>query len=284
MSDKLNGILLINKPANITSFGVIAKLRKSLNIKKIGHSGTLDPNATGLLVIMIGQSTKLLPYLDYQDKTYEFSMKLGIKTSTGDVWGEVIEKAEIPHITNKDIIDVFKSFIGEYQQLPPMVSAIKINGKKLYEYARENIEVTRQSRVVQIKKLDFITNEVNKIKGVVVCSKGTYVRTLCEDIAKRLNTVGTMTSLNRLKIGELSLASAYTIEMVDQGDYNLLNAKTVLKDYELIKYDKIEDILNGKKILLDTNSDIVAIEYDNDVIAIYKRERENLFRCDRGLW
>ena len=112
MSDKLNGILLINKPANITSFGVIAKLRKSLNIKKIGHSGTLDPNATGLLVIMIGKATKLLPYLDYQDKTYAFSMKLGIKTNTGDIWGEITEQAAIPNIIDSEIIDVFKTFVA----------------------------------------------------------------------------------------------------------------------------------------------------------------------------
>jgi len=284
MSDKLNGILLINKPANITSFGVIAKLRKSLNIKKIGHSGTLDPNATGLLVVMIGKATKLLPYLDYQDKTYTFTMKLGLQTDTGDTWGDITEQAPIPMINDQEIIDVFKTFIGNYQQMPPMVSAIKINGKKLYEYARANIEVARQSRTVMIKELTFSSYKDKEIYGTVVCSKGTYVRTLCEDIAKRLNTLGTLTRLNRVKIGDLSLANAYTLEQIDKGEYQLLNAKDVLKEYELIKYDNITDVFNGKPILIDAKADTVAIEYNDDIIAIYKRERENLFKCDRGLW
>ena len=150
MSDKVNGILLIDKPTDITSFGVVAKVRRKLHIKKIGHTGTLDPNATGLLILLIDKATKLLPYVDYHDKTYEFTMKLGLKTATGDIWGDVIANRNITDIDQDEIDKIAKSFIGVYEQIPPMVSAIKVNGKKLYEYAREDKIIDRKTRSVNL--------------------------------------------------------------------------------------------------------------------------------------
>jgi tRNA pseudouridine55 synthase len=284
MGDKLNGILLIDKPTDITSFGVVAKVRKKLQIKKIGHTGTLDPNATGLLILLIDKATKLLPYVDYHDKTYEFTMKLGIKTTTGDIWGDVIANKDITDIDQKEIEQIAMSFIGPYDQLPPMVSAIKVDGKKLYEYAREDKTIERKTRSVNILSLSLVKLAKDQWQGRVTCSKGTYIRTLCEDIAEKCNNIATMSSLRRTSIANISVDQAYTLTDLEKGDFKLLDPKTVLVDYKFINYDKLDDIYNGRDIYLDITEDSVFIENNDELLALYQRQDDNRFHCIRGLW
>ena len=280
----MNKILLIDKPTDITSFGVIAKVRKKLQIRKIGHTGTLDPNATGLLILLIDKATKLLPYLDYHDKTYEFTLELGIKTATGDIWGDVIAKKEIIDIDQDEINIVAQSFIGSYDQLPPMVSAIKVNGKKLYEYAREDQVIERKKRSVNILSISLEKISINKWQGKVTCSKGTYIRTLCEDIAERCGNVATMSSLRRISIASINVDNAYSLDEVENNNYQLLDPKTLLADYKFINYDKLDDIYNGRDIFLDIKEDSVFIEKEGNLLALYQKDKDNRFHCVRGLW
>ena len=185
----MDGILVINKPKGYTSHDVVNCLRKALNTKKIGHTGTLDPNATGVLPILVGTATKLSKYLIEHDKTYIATVKLGEKTETGDSEGTVI-KQDLGILTRKitegEIKNVLNSFKGKQQQIPPMYSAIKINGKKAYEYARKGQEVKIEPREIEIYDIRFISKDNLEITFEVSCSKGTYIRTLCESIAEKL--------------------------------------------------------------------------------------------------
>ena len=284
MSDKVNGILLIDKPTDITSFGVVAKVRRKLHIKKIGHTGTLDPNATGLLILLIDKATKLLPYVDYHDKTYEFTMKLGLKTATGDIWGDVIANRNITDIDQDEIDKIAKSFIGVYEQIPPMVSAIKVDGKKLYEYAREDKIIDRKTRSVNILSLSLIKMTKDEWQGKVTCSKGTYIRTLCEDIAEKCNNIATMSSLRRTSIANINVEQAYTLDDIESGNFELLDPKTILDEYKFINYDKLDDVYNGRDIYLDIKEDNVFIENNGELLALYQRQDDDRFHCVRGLW
>ena len=176
----MDGVIIINKQKNFTSHDVVNVIRKKLNIKKVGHTGTLDPNATGVLPILVGKATKISKYLIEHDKTYIATIKLGEKTDTGDNEGQVIEEKLVPpDLKKEDINNVLQSFLGKQKQVPPMYSAIKINGKKLYEYAREGKEVKIEAREIEIYKIQLLEYKNSKIKFEVECSKGTYIRTLC---------------------------------------------------------------------------------------------------------
>lgn len=199
----MNGILVIDKPAGYTSHDIVSKIRKELNIKKVGHTGTLDPLATGVLPILLGNGTKLSKYLINHDKEYIATIKLGEKTDTGDIEGEIIEQKEVKKNSENELIKILETCKGKQEQIPPMYSAIKINGKKLYEYARngEKVEVPpRKIEIYDIKLLEY--NEIN-LKFKVSCSKGTYIRSLCEEIAEKLGTVGTMSALQRTKVRKI---------------------------------------------------------------------------------
>lgn len=196
----MNGILVVNKPAGYTSHDIVSKIRKELNIKKVGHTGTLDPLATGVLPILLGNGTKLSKYLMNHDKEYIATIKLGEKTDTGDIEGKVIEQKEVEVFSKEQVIQALESFIGKQKQIPPMYSAIKINGKKLYEYARNGETVEVQAREIEIYSIELLHYHKNEIKFRVACSKGTYIRSLCEDIATKLDTVGTMSALQRTQV------------------------------------------------------------------------------------
>lgn len=185
----MNGILIVNKPQNFTSQDVVSKVKKILNEKKAGHTGTLDPLATGVLPVLLGNSTKLSKYLIEHDKVYVAKIKLGQRTDTGDIEGKVIEEKSVPEISVEKIKKVLESFLGKGQQIPPMYSAIKINGKKLYEYARNGESVEVPPRNIEIYSIKLLEIEEKQIKFEVSCSKGTYIRTLCENIAETLGTV-----------------------------------------------------------------------------------------------
>ena len=189
----MNGLIVINKESGITSQGVVSKVKKILNEKKVGHIGTLDPMAEGVLPILVGSYTKISIYLTQHDKTYIATIKFGIKTDTADSEGNIVEEKEvnIKNITKEDFNIILKSFLGESMQMPPKYSAIKINGKKLYEYARNNVEVEIMPRKITIYDIEALNIDgmQNELVFKVSCSKGTYIRTLCEDISNKINTV-----------------------------------------------------------------------------------------------
>ena len=199
----MDGILLVNKEKGWTSNDVVQKIKKIVKIK-VGHTGTLDPLATGVLPLLIGKGTSLSKYLINHDKIYIATIKLGKKTETGDSEGKVIEEKEIPTkvLTKEYVENVLSQFVGKQSQIPPMYSAIKVNGKKLYEYARSGKKIEVKAREIEIYAIDLIevSNKNNEITFRVHCSKGTYIRSLCEDIAEKLNTVGFMKELTRIKV------------------------------------------------------------------------------------
>ena len=269
----MDGVIIINKQKNFTSHDVVNVIRKKLNIKKVGHTGTLDPNATGVLPILVGKATKISKYLIEHDKTYIATIKLGEKTDTGDSEGQVIEEKLVPtDLKKEDINNVLQIFLGKQKQVPPMYSAIKINGKKLYEYAREGKEVKLEAREIEIYKIQLLEYKNSKIKFEVECSKGTYIRTLCEDIAKKLGTVGYMeelqrTKVNNFKIGDSVLLDDITLENVEE---NLIKIEEVFKEKDKIELDnkKLELFLNGVKLTYDLPKDIYRIYNNKQFIGI----------------
>lgn len=211
----MNGIINIYKEAGFTSFDVVAKMRGILKIKKIGHTGTLDPDATGVLPVCIGNGTKLVELLADHDKEYVAELKLGIVTDTQDLSGTILEESEV-NFTDKQIQEAVESFIGEGMQIPPMYSAIKVNGKKLYELAREGKEIERKARPVCFHEIEILAIELPIVKLRVVCSKGTYIRTLCHDIGQKLGCGASMKSLERTRVGDFRIEEALTLKQLEQ--------------------------------------------------------------------
>ena len=213
----MDGIIVINKLKNCTSHDVVRKAKKILN-EKVGHTGTLDPNATGVLPLLVGKGTQISKYLINHDKTYEAVLKLGEKTDTADVEGQIIETKELQpsSLEKENVKKVLKSLIGKQEQIPPIYSAIKVNGKKLYEYARSGQNVEIESRTIEIYNLELIKIENQEITYKVYCSKGTYIRTLCEQIAEKLGTVGYMKELKRTQVGEFKIENSLTIGQLEK--------------------------------------------------------------------
>ena len=267
----MNGLIVINKLINWTSRDVVNKLNKLLNTKKIGHTGTLDPIAEGVLVCLVGKYTKLGNLLTSIDKEYVAEIKLGLKTDTLDITGEVIEQKEF-QVTKDQIAKVFKEFPKRYRQTVPLYSAVKIQGKRLYAYAHQNQKVDLPQREVQIYALELLDFHDDIIKFKVKVSKGTYIRSLIQDICTNLNTYGTMQSLVRTKQGKFNIENAFTLENVEKGQYKLLNVKEFL-DYPIIELndEEYKIIDNGHKIENKwqiTNK--VIFTYQNKDIAIYE--------------
>lgn len=269
----IDGILIIDKPEGITSFDVVAKVRKAIKTKKVGHTGTLDPLATGVLVVCVGKATKLVTYLTAENKTYDVEMQFGIKTDTGDITGEIIERSDVK-IDLSTLNNKIKKFVGKQKQVPPMYSAIKVNGKKLYELAREGIEIERKSRDIEIYDISNIALENDKLKFCVSCSKGTYVRTLCEDIAKELGTCGTMTALRRVKTGEFDLSQSVKIEEISEDKIISIEK---LFDKKINVSRLMKPLINGEKIPMDMPDGLYNLYADN-YIGIGKIEQKYLQR------
>lgn len=272
----MDGIVLINKEKNCTSRDVVNQVSKILKTKKIGHTGTLDPIATGVLVLCIGKATKLVEVITSYDKEYEAEVILGIKTDTKDITGKIL-KEEKAIISKENIEDCLKKMIGTYNQTVPIYSAVKINGKKLYEYARNNEEIELPKRKVTIKELKLIsdiTYEKEKTKFKIKChvSKGTYIRSLIEDIATNLNTIGTMENLKRTKQGNFQIASANTIQDIENNKFKIYSIEEILEKFYKIEMtdDLYFKIKNGSIIKNNYNHDIVAFTKNDKVIAIYK--------------
>lgn len=283
----MQGVLAIYKPEKYTSHDVVAIVRRQSGIKKVGHTGTLDPMATGVLIVCIGKATRIIEYLESDEKVYVCTMKLGFATDTLDIWGNIIETADeekVNGITNEDIESVMSKYRGIIAQVPPKYSALKVNGKKLYEYAREGKDVDIKPRQVNIKSLDLIEFNDGIIKFKVRCSKGTYIRTLCDDIGKDLGTLGVMTSLIRTENGKFSLDDAISIEKIKTMSPVEIQKNLKSIDYPL-KMDKIIvdkrskiDLIDGKKIKF--NGDIMDVSrnlpknnlIDNEKFKIYSED------------
>lgn len=210
----MDGIFNLYKPAGFTSNDAVAVIRKILNMKKVGHGGTLDPDATGVLPVFTGAATRLLEFAVEGRKEYVAEFRLGIKTDTGDVSGKTVATEDVPEFSHADLEQVLQKFLGRQKQVPPMYSAIKIGGKKLYQYARKGEEVERAARDIEIYALEILGFNLPDLRLRVECSKGTYIRTLGEDIAVALGTVGTMKKLVRTKVGRFALADSHTLDEI----------------------------------------------------------------------
>ena len=272
----MDGNLLINKEKNYTSRDIVNIISKELNTKKVGHTGTLDPIATGVLVICVGSSTKLVEYLTSTYKEYEAEIVLGIKTDTGDITGNILKEEKVK-IEKEQIEKVLKNMTKEYYQTVPIYSAVKVNGKKLYEYARNNESVDLPKRKVDIKELELISNityynnkTIFKIRTLV--SKGTYIRSLIEDIASSLNTIGTMKNLVRTKQGDFNLKDCYTIEDIKNNKYNFITKEEALKNFYTVEVDEYleKKIKNGCILNNIYNKDLILFKKDGKILATYK--------------
>lgn len=277
----MNGIIVINKEKNLTSRDIVNKACKYLKTKKIGHTGTLDPIATGVLVLCVGKATKLVETITSYDKEYIAEVILGLKTDTLDITGNVI-KEEKASFSKAKIEKSLTKMLGIYEQTVPIYSAIKVNGKKLYEYARNNEEVVLPTRKVEIKKLELledITYTDDKTIFKIKCSvtKGTYIRSLINDLANSLNTIGTMSSLIRTKQGNFILEDANTLDDLKNNKFKLFTIEEVLDGFPKIEvndnlYSKIK---NGALLKNNYNQDIIAFTKSKKVIAIYKKYDKN---------
>lgn len=272
----MDGIILIDKEKGVTSRDVVNKVIKKLNIKKVGHTGTLDPLATGVLVICVGRATKLVNYLTSKDKEYIASVRLGLLTDTLDVTGNIIKEQPVK-LSDEDIKIAINNMKKTYMQQVPIYSAVKVNGKKLYEYAREGIAIDLPKKEVTIHSIELMSNikRLNgKIDFTIRCkvSKGTYIRSLINDLANSLGTVGIMTNLRRVKQGNFSIDDCICIDNLSKENiipiiYVLNNIDKVIAD-ELLK----KDILNGKIVDNKYNKEkILFVDKDNKALAIYKK-------------
>ncbi len=217
-----SGLILVNKPVGITSFKLVHIIRKKLNVKKTGHCGTLDPLASGLMIVLVGKYTKLQDKFMKQDKVYHATIRLGLKTDSGDLDGKIISQSDFSHVTKELIGQVCKSFIGKIKQIPPMYSALKVNGQKLYELARKGITVERKPREITIYSIDLTDYQKDNFSIRVKCSSGTYIRTLAEDIGKKLNADTVLINLIREEIGNYKLSDALNIDDIKENDNSCL--------------------------------------------------------------
>lgn len=270
----MDGILIVNKPKNCTSHDVVYKVKKITN-QKVGHTGTLDPMATGVLPLLIGKGTLCSKYLIEHDKIYKATIQLGEKTTTADQEGEVIEEQEIANnaLEPQYVTKRLKEFLGKQIQTPPMYSAIKVNGKKLYEYARKGQNVEVPKREIEIYEIELlnIDKQNKKIEYKVHCSKGTYIRSLCEDIAEKLGTIGYMAELERLKVGKFILKNAVSIDDLEKENIekNIITIEEIFKNNEKINLTrkKLELFLNGVQITYDSTDGVYKIYCENKFIG-----------------
>ena len=273
-----NGILIVNKPSGITSRDVVNIVGKTLNTKKVGHTGTLDPMATGVLVLCLGNALKVCELITANDKEYIAKVILGIETETLDTTSPIINTKKT-NITKEEIEKVLNSFKGSYLQEVPKYSAVKINGKKLYEYAREGKEIELPKKMVTIYDIQLISdityyNDTTTFYIKTTVSKGTYIRSLIRDIGYKLNTYGCMDSLERTRQGIFNIDNSYTLEEIKNNNYKLLSIEKSLPNIPLVEVDNktLFKIKNGVKLKKFFDGDMAIIKDKNKVVAIYKND------------
>lgn len=280
----MDGILLINKPAGYTSHDIVGIVRKKLHTKKVGHCGTLDPDATGVLVVCVNKATKAIQFLMSDTKFYRATLSLGKSTDTYDASGKVLEEKEVGTLSENQVIDVLNSFMGKSKQKPPIYSAIKVNGKKLYEYARNGEEVEIKERDIEIMMIKMISFSNNEIVFDVKCSKGTYIRSLCVDIAQKLGYPGHMSHLERRQAGHFSIEDCITLEQLEKGDYTLHSIEEALGDYPKLKLEDPTIVYHGKQIKSNLTGKIAIYDNHNKILAIYESTGTGYLKNVRGLW
>lgn len=281
------GIIVIQKEKGFTSHDVVAKLRGILHMKKIGHTGTLDPDATGVLPVALGKGTKLVDLLTDKEKTYEAVLHLGITTDTQDMSGTILEEKTVD-ITEDEVREALASFVGEQLQVPPMYSALKVNGKKLYELAREGKTVERKARPVCFYEIEPLEMKLPLVKIRVTCSKGTYIRTLCHDIGQKLGCGGCMEELLRSKVGRYSLSESHTLSEVEAAVADgtissmIYPVEQVLADYPALYADSYGDRLlqNGNPL----SDNLVNPQHKDGWVRMYASDGTftGIFQWDKG--
>lgn len=292
----MDGLIIINKENNMTSHDVVNRIRKIMKTKRVGHFGTLDPAATGVLVICLNEATKLGQFLEYDSKTYQARILLGKETDTLDMMGNIIEEKEVDELDNDEVDRVINSFLGKSRQIPPIYSAIKVKGKKLYEYARNNQEVKIEPRDIEIYEIKrtseiVINNHQAEFDIIVKVSKGTYIRSLAKDLANKLGYPGLLKSLVRTRSGIFDISEAYTIKDVEDGNYKIIPILLAINDYhKLDDEDSINKARNGMKIsfnkVKETFGEVpfkVAVVNKDKLVAIYALDEENMcYKVVRG--
>ncbi len=275
--------MLIDKEAGITSRHLDNLISHKLGAKKVGHLGTLDPFATGLLIIGVNKGTKAFPYIDDAIKTYEASLKLGEATSSGDKDGEITAKKEVPSLSKASIEEAFASFLGDSLQTPPMTSAIKIDGKPLYKLAHKGEEISRSPRPIHVYSLDLLSFDQETIIFIATVSKGTYIRVLGEDIAKKLGTFGHLLSLRRLSIGDIGVKEAKKAEEITPADLKDVAPCIALPQ---IAVDDNEDkkARNGLPLRLNSHQPRVLLTHRGAAVSVYRLTADGLYRAERGLF
>ena len=288
----VNGIINVYKEKGFTSFDVVAKMRGIFHQKKIGHTGTLDPDAEGVLPVCLGKATKVCDLLTDKDKEYKAVLLLGQETDTQDITGTVLNHAEVT-VTEEEVKNAILSFVGEYEQVPPMYSALKVNGQKLCDLARKGITVERKSRPVKIHQIEIISIQLPEVEMIVSCSKGTYIRTLCDDIGKKLGCFGCMKSLLRTKVDRFLLENTYKlseleelVKLPEEKWQFLAPVDIVFHKYQSItaKEEARKLVINGNRIPIDMLSDfseskmqetVRLYDSDNKFIGLYTYLDEN---------
>lgn len=284
-----NGFLLVDKESGYTSRDVCNIIAKIFNANKVGHAGTLDPFATGLLIVGINKATKALSYIEGQYKTYEATLLLGSKTSSGDHTDEIIEEKEVPEFNEKDIKNIFQSLIGSIEQTVPITSAVHVNGRKLYQYAHLNQEVELPKRTIEIKELELISFNKKEITFKTTVSKGTYIRVLGETIAEKLSTVGHLVSLRRTKILDIDVDKATKVKELKEE--NLFPIADIVKEFlptvTLSIPSEIKKARHGGKLSLKLFKErfdtFGVLDPQNHLIAIYKYSELGYYECNRGI-
>ena len=291
----IHGVLNIYKEKGYTSHDVVARLRRIVGQKKIGHTGTLDPEAEGVLPVCLGKATKLCDLLTNKDKTYEAVLLLGISTDTQDTTGKILEEKNTADLREEAVREVVLSFEGEYDQIPPMFSALKVGGKKLYELARDGKEVERKPRHVQIYRIRILQIDLPRVRMEVTCSKGTYIRTLCHDIGEKLGCGGCMESLLRTRVERFGVAESLRIseveQLMDEGTLqeHMIKADEMFPDYQKVYLtpEASAAVRNGNSFRLGDviwiselsgfqNAERVRVyDEERNFIAVYEFEKEN---------
>ena len=269
----MNGILIVNKSEGFTSRDVVNKLSKIFNTKKIGHTGTLDPIAKGVLVVVIGKYTKLCEDLTQTFKEYIATFKLGILTDTLDITGKILDEKDVT-VTEEEIRNVIASYKCVYDQEVPIYSSVKINGRKLYDYARNGENVVLPKRNGDIKNIEVIDIKKDIVKIKCLVSKGTYIRSLIRDIGSSLNTFATMTDLIRIKQGIFDIRDSYTLEDIENGNYKLIDIEDVMDIYVIENDTYLKDVTNGVKLKLDIENEYILFKHEGNNIALYKKDND----------
>lgn len=270
---EFSGVIVINKEKDMTSFDVVNEISHLFGIKKVGHTGTLDPLAEGVLIVCIGKATKIVELLTAKDKEYVAGVKLGIKTDSYDITGNVLDTKEVSELTNLE--EVVNSFKKTYLQEVPIYSAVKVDGKKLYEYARNNKEVELPKKEVTIKEIELLSKEKDTFTIRTLVSKGTYIRSLINDIGNKLNTYATMTSLKRTKQGKVTINEAYKLSDIKDNNFNVYKIEDTL-EYPVVKVNEELEykITNGVKLdnTFDIKDKVIFVNKDDKLLGIYEKE------------